>query len=142
MTTVQEKYADRPDITDVMFGNKRAIDIYAFMRFTCNGRSYEVKNVYVSWYPPSGGYTSVCTIPQVRINVGDCYFPGQGTAPAWFTAGPNIEWDESCLGEGMKVCNAYSIEGVIQDILPNRTCFVQHPDGSIKSYRECDLVKL
>ena len=122
---------------EILFGNRKAKDIYRWMKFTYGDRSYNVWNVYVKYLPAEG--SSNLTVPVVRINVGDVYFPGLGTAPAWFNAGVGIEWIKGSLGDGMHVVCPEGKIGKIEAIQPNGATHVLFEDGTHKSFREQDL---
>jgi len=125
-TTIQEKYLNTP-LAEQMFSTRAAKDIYIGQKFKfSNDREYTVENVYAMG-------------SQARINVGYDYFPGMGSAPAWFTPGDGFEWDENSLGQGMKVITPSDGSAIIETILANRVCCCIFPDGKRKSYKEEDL---
>lgn len=147
MTTLQKEYKGEP-FSSVLFGNRKAIDVYQGMQFRAGGKSYEAENVYVKFYPK--GDSNSATVPIVRINVGYVYFQGLGTAPAWFEPCSGIEWCAGTKGVGMKVKTPDGRIGVISVMAANRVCWIKHIDSNgvlsdiphSESYKEDDLIEL
>ena len=93
-TSIQD--LNNPEFNEVMFGDKKAIDIQKGDQFKLDTKHeywsnyvFTIQNVYVKYLPNENGYL---TIPSVRLNVGEIYHPGQGSAWSWFTAGENFIW--------------------------------------------------
>lgn len=128
-TTLQEKFLDSP-VALQMFSERQAKDIYIGQQFRfSNGRFYTVENVYVS----NG---------VAKINVGYDYFPGMGTAPAWFCPGDGFLWIQDSLGVGMQVIIPMGVIATIETILPNRVCSCLLNNGNRKSFLEKDLKQI
>lgn len=88
-TDLQKNY--HSDLDGVFFGDKAAKEVLPGMKFLVSGKEFKVTNVTWSWarhsYEHGGG-----SYRMVRLHIGYHYFPGMGSAPAWFYPGDNFEW--------------------------------------------------